>query len=56
MVDEKKLKPVSAPWVWTAADIANRNDWIYRLDGNSISELNSALKIVKDRGIPMEKV
>ena len=56
MVDERKLKPVSAPWVWTAADIANRNDWIYRLDGNSISELNSALKIVKDRGLPMEKV
>lgn len=48
--------PVSAPWVWKAADIAERDDWIFRLSSATLDDIDTALSQVKRRGLAMDAI
>jgi hypothetical protein len=49
-------EPVSAPWVWTAAEIAARDDWIFPLSAAAIKDIENALSDVKRRGMNMDAI
>jgi hypothetical protein len=51
-----EAKPVSAPWVWSAGEIAARNDWVIRIGADGLRELDAALSRVKARGLALEKI
>ncbi len=46
-------KAVSAPWVWSAEDIAARDDWVIELSGEARHEIDQALGRVKARGLAL---
>jgi hypothetical protein len=47
---------VSAPWVWKAADIAGREDWIFPLSAAALDDMDRALSDVKRRGMEMDAI
>lgn len=49
-------EPVAAPWVWTAADLATRDDWIFPLSAAAIEDIDRALSDVKRRGLAMDAI
>ena len=49
-------EPVSAPWVWTASELAARDDWIFPLSAAAIDDIDKALSGVKRRGLEMDSV
>lgn len=49
-------RPVSAPWVWTADELAARDDWIVRVPERSLEEIDSALAGVKRRGLSLKEI
>lgn len=49
-------RAVSAPWVWTADELAARNDWIICVTEESRAEIDGALAAVKRRGLPMKEI
>jgi hypothetical protein len=42
--------------VWTADELAARDDWIIRLDGDALAEIDSALTRVKTQGLPLKEI
>lgn len=51
-----QVNPVSAPWVWSADELAAREDWIVRLSGDALEEIERALAGVKQRGLPLADI
>ena len=49
-------EPVSAPWVWTAAELAARDDWIFPLSAAALEDIDRALADVKRRGLAMDTI
>jgi hypothetical protein len=49
-------RPVSAPWVWTAPELAARNDWILTLGKDALDEIDAAIIGVKKRGLPLKQI
>jgi len=50
------FEPVSAPWVWTGADLAARDDWIFPLSAAALDDIDRALTGVKRRGLAMDAI
>jgi hypothetical protein len=48
--------PVSAPRVWTSADLAARDDWIFPLTAAVLEDIDRALADVKRRRLDMESI
>jgi hypothetical protein len=48
--------PVSAPWVWSADELAARKDWLLQLDGDALGEIDAALAAVKKRGLALNEI
>lgn len=48
--------PVSAPWVWTARELAARKDWIIRVGAEGLAEIDAAIARVKTMGKPLAQV
>ncbi len=48
--------PVSAPCVWLADELAQREDWVLRLGTEALGEIEAALAAVKDRGLALKDV
>lgn len=48
--------PISAPWVWTAAELAARDDWIFPLSVGILEEIDCALSEIKQRGLEMGSI
>lgn len=51
-----QFEPVSAPWVWTPASLAGRDDWIFRLGPEARDEIDTALSGVNARGLALEAI
>ena len=49
-------EPISAPWVWTARDLTNSDDWIIILDDDAIADIENALNKVKKQGRATETI
>lgn len=49
-------QPVHGPSVWYGRDLADRDDWIYRLSGEDVGEIDAAVETVRRRGTPMGAV
>jgi hypothetical protein len=47
---------VSGPWVWSADELAARQDWIVRPSGDALDEIASAVAGVKQRGLPLNEI
>jgi hypothetical protein len=47
---------VSAPWVWSANELATRDDWVIQLKGDVLTDIEGALSSVKIRGLRLEEV
>jgi hypothetical protein len=56
MVQAEHYEPISAPWVWTAADLAARDDWIFPLSAAALDDIDRSLASVKQRGMDMESI
>lgn len=48
--------PVEEPWVWSAAGLAARDDWVIRLDEGARQDIAAALDGVKRRGLALEDI
>jgi hypothetical protein len=48
--------PVSAPWVWTARELAAREDWIIRIGSEGLADIAAAIARVKAANLPLEKI
>ena len=55
-MESSSYEPVSAPWVWNAADMATRDDWIFPLSAAALDDIDRALTDVKQRGLAMESI
>ncbi|MFJ1875196.1 TauD/TfdA family dioxygenase [Streptomyces chartreusis] len=53
---EVRRQPCTGPAAWSGADLADRDEWVLRLSPEHIEELESALRAVRDRGVPLLKV
>ena len=49
-------RPVSAPWVWSADELNARKDWIIRISGDGLAEIDRALAGVKARGLALRDI
>lgn len=49
-------QPVRGASVWYGRDLAQRDDWIYRLSGDEIGEIDAAVAAVRRRALPMSAV
>jgi Taurine catabolism dioxygenase TauD, TfdA family len=49
-------QPVRGPSVWYGRDLADRDDWVYRLSETEIEEIDAAVDVVQQRGLPMRDV
>ena len=47
---------ISAPWVWEAADLAGREDWIFPLSAATLDDIDRALSDVKQREIAIDNI
>lgn len=56
MIMSTNQDPVDAPWVWSASEIAGRDDWIIELDASTIDDLDAALGSVKRHGIALDDI
>ena len=56
MPDSETLKPVIGPNVWTAEEIAKREDWIFLIDDMAVAEISTALTVAKQTNIPFEDI
>ena len=56
MAPRMNYEPVSAPWVWTPAELAARDDWIFPLSSAMLEDINRALADVKQRGLAMDSI
>lgn len=52
-MDSSGYQQVSAPWVWTATEMAARDDWIFSLSAAALDDIHMALAAVKRRGLSM---
>lgn len=48
--------PVTAPWVWSSAELAARSDWIVEFDPQARADLDAALVSVKRSALPVEQI
>lgn len=48
--------PVSAPWVWSADELAARDDWVLRFRSDALGEIDAALAGVKKRGLALKDI
>lgn len=48
--------PESGRWIWSSADIAASDDWIWRLSPQSVDEIHAAVESVKATGKKFEDV
>jgi hypothetical protein len=55
-MESSSYEPVSAPWVWTPAEMAERDDWIFPLSAAALEDIDSALSDIKRRGLAMESI
>jgi len=51
-----KFDPVAAPWVWSADELAARDDWIVRLDADALDDLAAALDGVKQCNLALKDI
>lgn len=56
MDDIVQIRPVAEPWVWTAEDLAGRDDWVIQLDATALADLAVALDGVKQRGLALADI
>lgn len=56
MTPTEPYEQISAPWVWEAADLAGREDWIFPLSAATLDDINRALSDVKKRGIAINTI
>ena len=47
---------VSAPWVWSAQEIAARDDWVIQLESEAVKEIDLALSCVKAQGLALTDI
>ncbi|MBL8384943.1 MAG: TauD/TfdA family dioxygenase [Burkholderiales bacterium] len=47
---------ISGPSAWYGPELAGRSDWIWRLDGRDIDEIESAIAHFRSTGLPMESI
>jgi TfdA family taurine catabolism dioxygenase TauD len=48
--------PVKSPAAWYGPEIANRDDWIYRLKEDDLREVAAAVAAVRGRGVKLEAI
>jgi len=51
-----QVSPVSETWVWNAAALSARDDWVLQVGPDVAGEIDAALAGVKRRGLPMEGI
>ena len=51
-----EFQPVSAPWVWNAAEIGARDDWALTLSESTLKEIDDALEGIKKRDLDLKAV
>ncbi|MEE8213425.1 MAG: hypothetical protein V3R79_02450, partial [Alphaproteobacteria bacterium] len=51
-----KFKPVAESWVWSADEIAARDDWVVRLDADALNDIATALIGIKQRNLALEEI
>ncbi|MFM1814264.1 MAG: hypothetical protein RLZ98_959 [Pseudomonadota bacterium] len=56
MDDGSTIAAVESPWVWTAAELASRDDWVVRIDETGLDDIATALEGVKRRGLELEQI
>ncbi|MDA0653094.1 MAG: TauD/TfdA family dioxygenase [Proteobacteria bacterium] len=56
MAPTARYEPISAPWVWTAVELAARDDWIFPLSAAALDDMDRALADVKRRGLAMDTI
>ncbi|MER7576867.1 TauD/TfdA family dioxygenase [Streptomyces sp. NPDC126514] len=49
-------QPCTGPDVWSGADLADPEEWVLQLSPEQIEEIESALRAVRERGVPLLKV
>lgn len=49
-------QPVSAPWVWSAGELAAQHDWKIQIGGNALDDIAGALAGVKKRGLALKEI
>lgn len=50
------LNPVEGPSVWYGPEMAQKDNWIYRLSENEIAEIDHAIHKVRRRNLPMKDI
>ncbi|MBC8339080.1 MAG: TauD/TfdA family dioxygenase [Rhodospirillales bacterium] len=48
---EQAPGPVTGPYVWTSAELAADEGWVYVLSGDEIAEIDTAVAAVRERGL-----
>jgi len=56
MAQAAQCEPISGPWVWDAAEITARHDWIFPLSAAALNEIDAALADVKRLGLEMDSI
>ena len=56
MAPRMNYEPVSAPWVWTPAELAARDGWVFPLSSAALDDIDRALADVKQRGLAMDSI
>jgi hypothetical protein len=56
MSNATEFRPVEAPWVWSAGELAARADWTVRLDAEARDDLAAALEGVRRRGLALAEI
>jgi len=50
------LNPISAPWVWSADELASEHDWIIQIDSNALEDISIALSSIKKFSPLLKKI
>ena len=56
MNSSTEFEPVAEPWVWSAEELAARDDWVVRLDANALKDIATAFDGVKRRDLALEDI
>ncbi|OIJ94398.1 hypothetical protein BIV25_22605 [Streptomyces sp. MUSC 14] len=51
-----RTEPVTGAGVWRASDFSGPSDWTEVLEDHEIAELEAALAVAKDRGLPLQEL
>jgi len=51
-----EIDPVAEPWVWSADELAARDDWVVRLDANALDDIATAFDGAKQRNLSLEVI